>query len=83
MFKFSRISKTAGVGMIEKEVMSGKIYILILTASFVTRCVGIVARTLGCHPGDPSSNPSTAKAFCKKTCKNFFKNLTKSDLRQI
>ena len=43
-------------------------YILISNLNFITRCVGIVVRTLACHQGDPSSNPSTAKPFCKKLC---------------
>ena len=45
-----------------------EVYILILNLDFITRCVGIVVRTLDCRQGDPSSNPSTAKPFCKKLC---------------
>ena len=45
-----------------------EVYILILNLNLTTRCVGIVVRTLDCHQGDPSSNPSTAKPFCKKLC---------------
>ena len=45
-----------------------EVYILILNLNLTTRCVGIVVRTLDCHQGDPSSNPSTAKPFCEKLC---------------
>ena len=45
-----------------------EVYILILNLNLTTCCVGIVVRTLDCHQGDPSSNPSTAKPFCEKLC---------------
>ena len=52
-----------------------EVHILNLKSIFVTRCVGIVVRILGCHQRDPSSNPSTTKPFCKKlSLENSLKN---------